>query len=372
MSSLEDNDKVMDNETDKYKSKQVKEQTKLEKWQLALIIIGIGLLVAFIFVRSVVWVSENNPKQKYRDLWSKIINHSMSLIPSVVWNPKNFPIRDMDNGVWNRVQVPAEFSAPTKKGDPSIVSVMILRQPKPNVSAVNWLRLENISSLVSPPKTVLYFHGASLTNEYYYRDFKAVSSAINANIILIEYPGYGDRKKQSRSTEVGMMDQYPKEVYHILKDVLKIDWKDTIVWVNCMGSVIGLRTLWYIWNQQQMKMGEIQFPAAIYMTKPFASYRQCATVFLSGRLSLISRMAPPDLMNILYEKPGWNHELFSMCRCPVLITTGEKDKMSSEKLARTILDKFINAQWRRFTMIKNAGHTINTVDIVSSEIQRTI
>lgn len=359
MSSLDDNDEN--------KTNPVKQQSKLEKWQLALIIIGVVILVLFIFVRVNVWMSENNPKQNYRDFWTHALNHHVDLIPSFLWNRKKFKIQDMDDGAWNLISVPSEFLAPQK--DTSIVPVIIHRQPKPNLSAVNWLRLEKLSS---PPRTVVYFHGSGLSNEYHYKDFKSVCLAINANIILIEYPGYGPRKKQGKSTEADMMDRYPKEVDYILNHVLKVDWKDTIVWASCMGTVIGLRTLWYIWKQQQLKTGKIDFPAAIYLTKPFASYKHFTTMFFSGRFSLLSRMAPVDLLNILYEKPGWNHELFSMCKSPVLITTGENDWISSEKLSRMLLEKFLNSQWRRFTMIKNAGHTIRIIDIVSSEISRTI
>jgi pimeloyl-ACP methyl ester carboxylesterase len=304
-------------------------------------------------------VSENNPKQEYRDKWAKITSHIASYTPKFIYKPKNPPVAgsDMEPGVWNRISIQNK-----------IVPLMMFRQPNQNLRPMNWLKLGNY------PRTILYFHGGSLSCEYYYKELQAIGLALNSNILCIEYPGFGERAPEHNSTESGFMNEYPAEVFYILKNVVKLDWGDTIVWMNCFGTVIGMRTLWYIWSQEHWTGKSM--PSALFISKPYSSLRSITNNSFKNKIPLMGRMIPKNLLSIYtfnsQDMNVWARNTFEATICPVIVTTCEKDHMCKPESAKEFLDFFVNAPSRRYTVIKDAKHNATNVDIISSEIQQTI
>jgi hypothetical protein len=326
--------------------------TRERRWRILTIVIMVTLALLFLLLWVSVQQSEKGTNVKWRNWWSHNITHISSKMPFV----KKTPMlrKDMAPGTWL-----------IKETSLGAVPVMYFQRPRPNLPAVNWLRmppevlardwlaagrddsteqeddqrglplfsfpLNDTASMAAHlqqmalvraqssttsdnaqrhPVNILFFHGAGMGNENYYLHLRQVSTSFNVNVLSVEIPGLGERERNSKTHEDWLMVKHPQEIYEIVVQDMRWRWSDTVIWSNCFSAQIAFRTMWYLTRIKNVMFVPNEpdtVPAALFLSKVLVSYRHCVRNLLRGgnksSPSLLTRAIPKDTFAVL---PAWN------------------------------------------------------------------
>jgi pimeloyl-ACP methyl ester carboxylesterase len=290
--------------------------------------IGFGLALSFAQNEEITW---------YRNFVLNLLLHS----PTVKLHPTD--VSAMEKGAWNVHHINGRN-----------VPVLFLKKYSENRPALNWLQLE------SNPNTIVYFHGGSYSCNCYYEELISIRNHLNVNIIAIEYPGFGDRPEWT--TESRLLHVYPREVHEILNNRLKINWQDTLVWMNCFGGAVYLKCLEFMLQYSS------HMPVAIFYSKPWVSIRRTSKTFIKS--DFITKLTPMNCFSFLESNFDTKSEtsLLSQVTCPVLMLVCEKDNITPPEYSMQLLERFVNAKYKKFKLLKDTPHGINMEQVVHFQL----
>lgn len=196
-------------------------------------------------------------------------------------------------------------------------------------------------------RILLVCRGAGLPLEYCYYEFVDIVKRYNVQIIALEYPGFGFRKKNGEKiTDNSILQQYPQEVIYMVNHVLNIPWDNIFLVGQCFGAPIAI-TIASL--QKNIKH--------LYLVKPMPNLQDIA-----GDLTcnLIAKSIP----NIFHI-----HDtiLFNVT-CPVTIVQPEKDILCKTRRTSKLISRLTNSPYRDLIIVPNAKHDLTMFDALSHVI----
>lgn len=393
-----------------YQEQDARKAARERRWRVLttvmIVILGILFLLLWISVQQ----SEKGSNVKWRNWWTHGLTHFSSKLPFI----KRTPMlkRDMTPGTWL-----------TKKTSLGTVPVMYFQRPHTTLPAINWLRLpqevlarswlvdedNDVASRSSRssrsstaleqmalvrtksstsenasrhPINVLFFHGAGMGNENYYRHLQQVAVSFNVNVLSVEIPGFGEREATSKTYEESLLVQHPQEIYEIVQEDMEWRWCDTVIWTNCFSAQIAFRTMWYISRIKRDMFDPDRpetVPAALFLSKVLVSYRHSMRNLLRSDPqtppSMLTRIIPKNLFTVLpawseQDLPNWLRQFYPSVSCPVLFWMGGADKTCSVADAEQLRKRFVNAPWTRMHVMPGAKHSTSMLEIAQNMSQQ--
>jgi pimeloyl-ACP methyl ester carboxylesterase len=286
-----------------------------------------------------------------------------------VWPRHAASDSDMKPGTWRSFDM-----------DGQEIPAMVIKQPFRDRPSCNWLSLPGTQK---PANTLLVFHAAGLSLEFYYQELEKLSHMFNVRIVAVEYPGFGKRSRTSCTSESSLQARYPREVLRFCEqDLDDFAWDQTVVWSVCFGCSIGMSFLSYLLDPDTPFAETNDFdarrrmPNAVFLSKVFVSYRHCLRNVAWNRDTPLSRMPPKNMFAILPYSvggrqvdgvPDWVAVAYRRTTCPVVISTGEQDTLCTVEDAQAVYDQFVNASWRRLN-VTPGNHSDSFLEIASHEV----
>lgn len=214
-----------------------------------------------------------------------------------------------------------------------------VRLPERDVHYV-FIRQQTQQDSSVPQRVFLICHGAFFENERSYHEFQDMARVIHADILIVEYPGMGQRQGETLG-EDSLTSQYCTDVNHVMDD-LGLSWSEVTILGICFGAIAACSLAARHRNDHVR---------GLVLLKPYTSLPNTTLdVFgLSGAWRPLVERVIPNVHRVPLDEVQW-------IICPVLCSVGGDDNVCRPRHAEQLLRHMTRASFRRIIVVPKVDH----------------